>query len=157
MDGTPHPLRAASGTAAADAGAPAADPPRSIAILDRRPEYARMLATLVAEQLPDAPVRTFADTELDEAERWVRGALMPVTVLADVAAGEGRVIARARAWRAARGGVSVIALFDAQSDMEVVLARHAGADLSMAKPGCRADWSRSFGSLRAAYLAPLAS
>ena len=91
MDGIPHPSLLTAF-------------PRSVAIIDRRPEYARMLATLVTEQQPTSAVRTFADP--DEAERWITSAPAPILVLVDVAAGRGA--AMARAVTSAAGSVSFI-------------------------------------------------
>jgi len=132
MDGIPHPSLLTAF-------------PRSVAIIDRRPEYARMLATLVTEQQPTSAVRTFADP--DEAERWITSAPAPILVLVDVAAGRGAAMARAVTWRARRADVLLVALFDANLDDEVALARRADADASVAKPCCRADWARSFDAL----------
>jgi CheY-like chemotaxis protein len=128
---------------------------QSILILDRRPEYARLLAALatadvagIARSAAAQPVRdivTFDD--LDEAERWLAATPAPVVVLADVTAADGSAIDRARAWRGARGGVTLVAMFDANAEDQVQRAEAAGADAAFAKPCCRSDWSKSFGAL----------
>ena len=54
-------------------------------------------------------------------------------------------------------GVLLVALFDANLDDEVSLARCADADASIAKPCCRADWARSFETLWSVSPGALAS
>lgn len=119
-------------------------PSHSLAILDRRPEYARLLAALATADHPALVVATFEDPE--EAERWLDAAAGPVAVLVDVTAGDGAVIARAAAWRRERG-VALIATFDAANENEALLAAVASADATLPKPCCRAEWTRSFGAL----------
>jgi hypothetical protein len=118
--------------------------PHSLAILDRRPEYARLLAALATADHPALAVATFDDPV--EAERWLDAAAGPIAVLVDVTAGDGAAIARAEAWRHARG-VALIATFDAANENEALLAAMAPADATLPKPCCHAEWTRSFGAL----------
>ncbi|MDA0301226.1 MAG: hypothetical protein O2822_01755 [Chloroflexi bacterium] len=120
-------------------------PPHSLVILDRRPEYARLLAALATADQPMLAVATFDD--LDEAERWLALAPVPIAVLVDVTAGDGAAIARAKAWGRERADVAVIAMFDAANENEVLLAAVAPADATLPKPCCHGAWSRSFGAL----------
>lgn len=48
---------------------PATPSPRTLLILDRRPEYARLLAALAATDDPTLPIATFDD--LGDAGRWI--------------------------------------------------------------------------------------
>lgn len=118
--------------------------PHAIVILDRRPEYARLLAALAVADQPAWPIVTFED--LDEAERWVAHAAAPVMVLADVTAQDGAAIARAQSWRRDRE-VTLVAMFDANDEVQAQRAQVARADGTFAKPCCRSEWSRSFGAL----------
>lgn len=122
--------------------------PHSLVILDRRPEYARLLAALAAADDPALTIATFEDP--DEAERWLATASLPAVVLVDVTAGAGAAITRADAWRRQRDGVALIAMFDAANEDEVLLAAMAAtaaADATLAKPCCHGQWTQSFGAL----------
>ena len=125
--------------------------PTSVAILDRRPEYARLIATLVAVEQPDAKVRTFAN--IDDAERWIATAPSPVLLLVDVAAG-GDAVTRAQAWRRARADMQLVLMFNPCAEEEVSRARRATADAAFPKPLRLAQWTRSFGAFLRGTSAP---
>jgi hypothetical protein len=116
---------------------------RSIAILDGRPEYARMLASLVAEHHRDISVELFNCP--DAAQQWVEGAAGPVVVLVDVAASNGLFIERALEWRVCMD-VVLIAMFDERTEDDVERASAVQADATFAKPYCKAMWADSFGA-----------
>ena len=119
--------------------------PQSIVIVDRRPEYARLLVALAAAEAPALSVAAFDD--LGTAERWIAAAQTPVAVFVDVLAHDGEAIRRAEAWRSVRAGVMLVAMFDANEETQAARAAEASADAAFAKPCCRADWSRSFAAL----------
>jgi DNA-binding NtrC family response regulator len=119
--------------------------PQSIVILDRRPEYARLLVALAAAEAPTLAVAAFDD--LGTAERWVAAAETPVAVFVDVLAHDGEAIRRAEAWRSVRAGVMLVAMFDANEDEQAERAAAVSADATFAKPCCRSVWSRSFAAL----------
>lgn len=119
--------------------------PHSILIIDRRPEYARLLVALAAAELPTRSIAAFED--LGAAEAWIAAAEMPVAVFADVAAAGGEAIARAEGWRRARAGVMLVAMFDANVEGQAAHAEAIEADATLAKPCCRSDWRASVGLL----------
>ena len=125
--------------------------PRSIVILDRRPEYARMLASLAAEDHGDVPIGLFDN--LDDAQGWVETAVSPVVVLVDGAANNGLVVERALQWRE-RLGIVVIAMFDERNDDDVERANVVDADATFAKPYRKEMWACSFGAFLRDVLPP---
>ncbi len=119
--------------------------PHAIVILDRRPEYARLLAALAATDQPALTIEKFDD--LEAAEQWLATAPSPVAVFADVTAADGATIRRALAWRAERLDLAVVAMFDANNEVQALDAHSIGADGVLAKPCCRSDWRQSVGAL----------
>lgn len=119
--------------------------PHAIVILDRRPEYARLLAALAASDQPNLTIQTFDD--LEAAERWLETAPTPVAVFADIAAAEGAAVRRALTWRVRRPDLAVVAMFDANNEVQAFDAHAAGADGVLAKPCCRSDWRQSVDAL----------
>ena len=123
---------------------------RSIAILDGRPEDARMLASLAAEDHHSISIELFRCP--DAAQQWIEAAPSTVVVLVDIAASNGLFIERAMQWRA-RMGVVLVAMLDQGTDEDVERAGALVVDATFAKPSCKDTWARSFGSfLRAALL-----
>ena len=124
---------------------PATPSPRTLLILDRRPEYARLLAALAATDDPTLPIATFDD--LGDAGRWISRAQHPLLMLVDVTAAGGDALVAAESWRRERADATLIALFDAHDEVQAQRASLAVTDAAFEKPCCRAEWRKSVGAL----------
>ena len=84
--------------------------PCAVAILDRRPEFARLIEVLVRERRPAAEVRAFDADAIEAARQWVAASEGRVIVLADADAAGGALADSAAAWSSRAGQVTVVVM-----------------------------------------------
>ncbi len=84
--------------------------PCAVAILDRRPEFARLIEVLVRERRPAVEVRAFDAEAIEAAREWVAVSEGAVVVLADADAAGGALADRAATWSSRAGQVTVVVM-----------------------------------------------